>query len=215
MTDIGIEDDIYGGVAAEAADELQAEFAPVEQPSGRESKEEKPPKPVGRRKSAASLITGLWGGAGTLMANSGYNVPVGRTLKFQAPLAGTRLDDMLAHTWLDRFLQPLIGNVELMEGIGAIVAMPLLVGAINKNNALIQAPFVGDIFEQIVMASLEEMVPIEKAKKNRRKKSVKAMAELTEVFEFSEDVDPVEQIFNMIFNGTQAPPVDAPETPVE
>src|SRR4051812_2318083 len=85
-------------------------------PGERQPTERKQP-----RTPTSSLVTMIVGGAGTALIRSNYDVPVGRVLQFEAPLFGNKVDELIAHTWLDVLLQPIVKQAEKIEGLGAIV----------------------------------------------------------------------------------------------
>lgn len=150
-----------------------------------------------REPGAAALALG-WSGVGTLLIRTQVDVPVGRTLQFQADIAGETLDRLIAHTFLDRLLQPIAKNVGAMEEIGSLIALPMLVGAIERNPEA--APMLEPMLRTAVMANLTQLAPLVKKKKAEEAKFAKAVKDLDLGLE--PGADPVEAVLNAIF----APP---------
>lgn len=88
------------------------------------------PAPARARTSLTGLITRGWTRLAT--AYEHINVPVARTMAWQAPYVGVVTDDVLAGTPADKFLQPIARAETALTGIGAMIAMPFLVGAITS-----------------------------------------------------------------------------------
>lgn len=157
------------------------------------------------RSSASNLIAMAWGGVGMALVQSGTDIPVGRVLQFQAPLAGNKFDELLRDTWLDHVLQPFIKGAETVEGLGAIIMFPLLVGAYERNPSI--APFAEGILREIVSTTLVEMAPVIKAKQTKDRRAANAMKEVNEMFDIPKGADPIDAILASIFA--------MPETPME
>lgn len=175
-------------------DEAGAVF---EEPKEPKEPVERRPIPLFGRTSAADLLAFVWTGIGTGLIQSGADIPVGRVMQFQAPFAGSQLDKLIAGTWIDNLIQPLVRQAGKAEGMGAVIAMPLLVAAYERNPLL--EPVVAPILRQVVEYTLVDMAPVlqEKSKKTRR--AAKAVSDLSEVFELQAGEDPVDAVLASIF----------------
>jgi hypothetical protein len=164
---------------------------------------ERTPARQPRRKSVADLFTLVWGGAGMAMEQTLIDPPVGRVMQFQAPLAGQKFDEFIAHSWLDAILQPFVSKGDSGRQILQIVGLPLVIGLMERGQ---NNPVVMGIAHQLLEANMTELVPVIKAKKRKAEKNAEAMADLTDMFDIPEGMDPVEALFASIF----APPPDRP-----
>lgn len=174
-----------------------AERQPYEADDG---KPERAPDKHTPRASVASLVTLAWGGVGTALVQSQADPPVGRVLQLQAPLAGVRFDELIAHTWLDSILQPLAKQGDKLEGLGALILFPLLVGAAERNPAAM--PVIEPILRQVIRSTLVDMAPMLRKQKADDKKAAKAVAEMNEALDLDADTDPITAILESLF----APP---------
>lgn len=161
---------------------------------------ERPPVIHHARESAKDLITLLYGGLGTALVQTGRDVPVGRVLQFQAPLAGARFDELIANTWLDSLIQPLVRGADKVEGLGSLILFPLLIGAYERNPSI--APVAEGILRQVVRSTLVEMAPILKKRDAEDRKAARAMADLSEVMDLGDlpkGTDPIDAVLAAIF----------------
>lgn len=156
---------------------------------------ERRPRTGAKRANAGPILSLLWGGTGTLLERSGADVPVGRTLQFQAPAAGDLLDRLVANTWLDRVLQPLASKADDVEAVGALLAMPVLVAMVERSPAL--AVTLEPVLREVVAANLLNMAPVVKKKKADEKKLHDIVAELDP--ELGAADDPVGMMLAAIF----------------
>lgn len=172
------------------------------------------------RHSTDGLFTFAYGGIGTLLVQSGRDVPVGRVLQIQAPIAGPQIDRLIMGSWIDKLLQPIVKMQGTAEGIGSLIMLPLLVGAYERNPQLAAVP----VFEQIMRASIKttltDLAPTLKEQQRERQKEAKALAELHDLGEemFGDIADPearkmamsdpVGAILQMIFAGPEEPPTE-------
>lgn len=175
--------------------------------------DERKPSVHTKRASAASLISFVWGGMGMALVQSGASVPTGRVLSLQAPLAGAKLDSILMGTWLDSLLQPLVRSSEKVEGVGALVAFPLLVAMWDKNPELY--PVLYPIVRKVVESNLADMAPVLKKQQADQKKHVEAVADLSSVLEgldVPKGEDPIDALLSVIFAPVEQAP---PQEPVQ
>lgn len=159
------------------------------------------PRPLAKRTSAASLISMAYAGVGTALIQSQSDIPVGRVLQFQAPLAGNKFDELIAGTWLDTFLQPLVKQADKVEGIGALIMFPLLVGAYERNPAI--GTMVEPILREVIRANLVDMAPVIRKRASEEKRAASALGDLGEAMGMEKGADPIDAVLSSIF---AAPP---------
>src|SRR5882724_10700554 len=109
-------------------------------------------KPRGPRKSLDGVIGGAWSFLAQIMQP--INMPVARVLAVQAPVAGMVLEDALKNTVVDRLLQPLAGLQTGGEIAFALMAPPLVVGALTVK------PELAPILEPLLRRSLRSWIDI-------------------------------------------------------
>lgn len=167
-----------------------------------------PPKTKTRkaRSSTSALLAMAWGGGGSLLIRSGADVPVGRVLQLQAPMAGEILDKLVARTWVDRLLQPLAAKTDEMEALGALVLLPIVVAAAERSP---EGQALVPIMRQLVEANLVALAPVVKKQKADAAKFAAAVKDLD--LGMPEGMDPVEAILGSIF----APPPNAEPPPAQ
>lgn len=164
-----------------------------------------------RKREDASEILGMaWGGAGKGLEKADLkgikwgSYPTGRTMQVQSLVAGNYLDSVVRDTWLDRLLiQPLVRASNTAEGLGALVALPAMIYAIDKKPTLVPAvePFLRAAFYQ----TLEDIEPAIKKAEAAQEKRIKALQRTSAMFG-DEGTDPFEGFMNYIM----APPGGAP-----
>lgn len=174
---------------------------------------ERKPRASTARESAANLITLAWGGAGALLAQTGIDVPVGRTLQFQAPMAGNKIDSLLAGTFIDHWLQPIIKQTDKVEGVGSLVMMPVLVGLFERSSPEVGA-LIEPILREVISQNLVQMAPVIRKRKTQERAAAKAMKEVIDAFgdEIPKGADPIQMILQSIF---APPPGYTPPPPEE
>lgn len=84
------------------------------------------PKADRPRTPLTRLIETAWGELGGAMEH--VNIPVARTMAWQAPYVGIVTDDVLANTPADGLLQVVARAQTSLQGLGAMIAMPVVVG---------------------------------------------------------------------------------------
>jgi len=196
-----LDDALFGDdVSDDASDEaIPTERVYVDEVIDPEKEEKAPTKKAGPRTSASSLITLVWGGMGTMLIRSETDVAVGRVLQFQAPLAGNKIDELIANTWVDTVLQPFVKQAEKVEGLGAIVLFPLLVGAYERNPAI--GPMIESILSEVVSETLTAMAPVIKKKQAKEKAAAKSLQGLNEALNIPKDANPIDAVLASIFEG--------------
>lgn len=164
-------------------------------------KRQTPPRRVSAR---IPLTSGL--GQATMLAGlglirSGRDIPVGRALMFEAPLAGERLDQAIAGTFLDKLLQPIAKAAKTGKDYGGILALPIIVGIVERRPEAF--PVLRPIMEPLVLDMALEMAEMAQRTQAANERAMK-------------DVDPkvraqAEAIFASFFEGMggDAEPADA------
>lgn len=144
--------------------------------------EETPPKrirSVGTRHTTEGFFTLVYGGVGTALVHTGTDIPVGRVLQFQAPVAGSRIDEIIAGSWLDKMLQPIVRYQDKAEGAASLLLLPLLVGAYERAPQLAGFPMFEQILRKTVETSLLDMAPILKKQAADKKRAARTVSDLS------------------------------------
>lgn len=92
------------------------------------------PKVKHKRMSLAPVIGEFWGLMGSLAGR--VDVPLGRCLQMQSPVAGEILEDVVKGTIVDTALQPIARAEDKAKAVGALVLPPLVVVAIEHAQTL-------------------------------------------------------------------------------
>ena len=232
---LGAPDPDPGEIAPEIPTEIRADLEPLSPVRARRSfrewiglqpKRDKAPRRAGerapsrKREFAGDLIGTAWAGAGTFLARTGLDVPVGNTLKYQQPIAGEVLDSLWADTRFDRaILQPLARNADNAEAIVALGALPALVFLYERvpdEAKVALEPYM----ESAIRAHLVAMAPVIKKKRARDRELDKVIEDLREEGMIDPEIgnasDAVNAILHSIFTSTPpAPPAAAPEPEAE
>ena len=179
---------------------------PKEEPRAKKTNE-KPPRGVGRRVSAAGTLEDVWAAIGGVAIRTGQHAPLGRYLMWQAPAAGEMLDDALAGTFVDRrLLQPAVKTRGRLDVVAAIVGPPAIIFAIEQNPA--RAAQLIPILKSTIRSSLPSLLPAMKKAQAREEKMNKAVSEMFGD-DFPPGVDPVDMVIEQMFSGW-TPPADEP-----
>lgn len=137
----------------------------------------------------------MWTVVGMGLVRTGADVPVGNCLQFQAPIVGGIIDDAIAGTVLDKLVQPIAANGEKMKTISSVLAMPVLVAALERNPTA--APVLEPLLRMAIADHLIAMAPVIKEQRKRDAQYQKAIEELGVNAETGED--PIEAILSSIF----------------
>jgi hypothetical protein len=189
-------DDLFADVnqgAWSGEESVFTEDAPTEQPDT-ERAETAPKERKGPRVSIESLGTLGWGGMGMWLERSGADAPVGRVMQFQAPLAGSKLDNIIAGTWLDTLLQPLVKQTDKLEDLGVLIALPALIFMYERNPAI--EPFVAGFIRQVLEATILDMAPLLQKKQRKRKTAARSIGEINDLLDIDKDADPVDALLS-------------------
>ena len=99
-----------------------------------------PRAPAPQRRSAriplGAGLSQLIGALGVGLIVTGRDPGVGMALQFEAPLAGDKLDQAIEGTPVDRVLQPFARAGAAGKELGAVLALPFLVGLIERRPEL-------------------------------------------------------------------------------
>lgn len=183
------------------------ESAPQERPPWRERvwgdakrpapKSPAPARPRVKRVSTEGVWSTAWTGIGAGLVRSGYDVPVGNCLTFQAPIVGGILDEAVEGTLLDTVvLQRLAGSGERFKKVSAVLAMPLLVAALERNPAA--APVLEPLLRQVIREHIVAMAPVIKKQKRDEENYRKALADIGMASD-DDAFDPIEAVIDAIF----------------
>ncbi len=199
--------DIFGGGDDEAPPDAADLYGQGEQPGPDDgtakAQDEPSPKVHYKRESAAQWIAIAWGSAGRRLVTTGADIPVGRVMQFNAPLAGSRFDELLEGTFLDRLIQPLLRSADKAEGLGAVILLPALIGLYERRPEL--GPGIYPFARKLIETTLEDMAPVLKKERAERRKTAQTVADLSDIFEEMEipkDHDPID----FILSGLLSPP---------
>lgn len=153
-------------------------------------------RPRTRRQSTEGIWTTLWTGGGVALVRTGADVPVGNCLQFQAPIVGDILDEAIADTFLDRWLQPIAGSGERFKKVSTVLAMPVLVAALERSPGA--APILEPLLRQAIREHLVAMAPVIKARQKEEENYRKALAELG-MDPAGDGDDPIDAVIDAIF----------------
>ena len=186
------EEDSFGTDASSNGSETYTQ--PEEKP------EEVKPTPHYPRANGRDLFSWAARALGTVLIQSGKDVPVGRVVSFQAPITGKRIDSLIANTWIDTLLQPLFRKSAELEGFATIVALPLAVASMERSPAM--APMIAQAMRPLVYATFDELAPLlreEKRADRRKYRTVADDPEYKALFGLDRDDDPFEAFMTSIF----------------
>jgi hypothetical protein len=153
---------------------------------GRKTEEKVPKSPrgygKGGRQSAAKDIGDLWGWGGGKLQRIGH-VPTGRMVRFQAPVAGELLDDVLKGSMLDKVVvQRLVaarGKLDMLLAVfGPVVLTWRLEQAIAGGASAAQIEGLQFLLTETVRNSVPVMVPAMKKVRKRTEAENAAMADM-------------------------------------
>jgi hypothetical protein len=215
MTDT-LTGDLFANASEETVDGSIFEGDSEEQQPTPESPykgETKKPDRHASRVSGESILGYGWIGLGSYLVNKRIDPPVGRVLQLQAPLAGKAIDDIIAGTFIDRILQPIFAKSEQLEGFGALIALPILVGLIERKPEM--APMVMGPLHEVLGQTLIDLAPTLRKKATKQRAAARAI-DLNEAFDIPRGADPIEAIlqgfiFQDIVMEQEQPVADNPQ----
>jgi hypothetical protein len=167
-------------------------------------KEKVPPKVLKERYSGENFLAYGAVAAGTLLVSRKIDPPVGRCLQLEAPLLGQKIDAVIAGTFLDRLLQPLFKSSEAFEDLGALLALPALVGLMERKPEW--TPILMEPLSQSLGSVLEQAAPLIRKRKTKQRSYARSMSDISDAFDIPRGADPIEAILRgFIFQDMQAP----------
>lgn len=148
---------------------------------------EKAPKPprgyAGKRLSAAKDIGDLVGWAGGGLQRIGH-VPTGRMVRFQAPITGELVDDLVKGTRFDKtVVQRLVATRAKIDVLAAVFGPTVLVWQMEKavaSGSQAQVDMIGGLLRASIRDSLPVLLPAARRVRAREAKTNAEMAELLE-----------------------------------
>ncbi len=156
--------------------------------------------PRRRRKSTEGIWQLLWTGVGRGLIYTRADIPVGNVMSFQGPVVGPILDKAIAGTFVDTLLQPLAGAGERFEDVSDVVALPALIGIMERAPQL--APALEPLVRKAIRRHLVEYARMAKAQKKADAEYAKALEDLGMA---PEGNDPVDGILAQIWAGVETP----------
>jgi hypothetical protein len=119
--------------------------------TGRKSSSEK------RTRTPVDKFAGkLWEWAAS--ATEHFNVPVARCMAWQSPYVGLMAEETIRGTVVDKILQPIVRSEEKVTTLAAVIAMPIIVGALQNPANQPDAGLLGVARYQVLSRALEECV---------------------------------------------------------
>lgn len=157
------------------------------------------PRPRAKRVSTEGLWTTAWTGIGAGLVRSGYDIPVGNCMTFQAPVVGGILDEAVEGTILDTVvLQRLAGSGDRLKKVTAVLAMPVLVAALERNPAA--APMLEPLLRQVIREHIVAMAPVIKRQKREEEQYRKALVDIGMATDDEPGgFDPIDAVLDAIF----------------
>ena len=116
--------------------QAEPEAAPEKPASPKRSHRPSPPKRISARIPLGAGLAQLISALGVGLAVTGRDPAVGMALQFEAPIAGDKLDAVIQGTVADRFVQPLARAGKAGAAAGSVIALPFLVGLIERRPEL-------------------------------------------------------------------------------
>lgn len=209
----------------------KAKGAPAE-PKATKEKPPKPPRgyPKGGRLSAAATIGDIWGFGGGQLQRVGH-VPTGRMARFQAPVAGELLDEIVKGTTLDKVvIQRIVAGRSTIDTLYALFGPLVFTWQLEKALAAGNAQgveFLEDRLKECIRDGLPIMLPAMKKVRKRERETNAAMADLLDGDDLAAmgvdivdgkpvdattgaAVDVADVFVSMLFTDWEAPPAPPP-----
>lgn len=157
----------------EVVDKLfNKEDTPPDKPLYKEDGKPPPDRKAGPRASGEDIIGGAVAILGTTLVNRRIDPPVGRIVQLQAPITAKKVDVLIANTFIDKLLQPLFKKTDQLEGLGAVVGLPILIGLFERRPEM--GPILWGPMEDLMGATLEELGKSARAQKAKRRRAFKS-----------------------------------------
>jgi hypothetical protein len=170
-----------------------------QEPAAKEPEPRTPPKRTPPQRKMARIDTGpglswLLGLGGTGLIVSGKDPAVGRAISFEAPVAGSKIDQMITGTIFDRLVaQPIARAGKVGVDLGAVLAIPMLVGLIERRPELypvlepILKPMVVEMYIEVQEASGRAKARLEAAVKKGGGEKIDADQIMADLFGWAEE----------------------------
>lgn len=178
----------------------------------KEPKPKGPGRPRTRRTSAEPILRGGWGLVGAGLIRTGVDIPVGRALQYQAPIAGEVLDRFLAGGWLDRVaLQPLATRSDELELVAALFGFPLAIAAYERAPDEIRV-VLEPVIVELVRLHISAMAPVLAKRRKREQELERTLDEMKAAGVIDDELGGVDEVVSAIVNGLFArEPAPEPE----
>lgn len=184
-------------------DALERDRAPKPTPAPPKARApRRAPTPPKLSRARASLGSALGQGvtlAGVGLQMSGRDIPVGRALMFEGPIAGEKLDLLIAGTWIDNLLQPIVRAGGAAKDLGSVLALPVLVGLIERRPNLF--PILQPLLASLVTDLAVQLAQSEAAAQQRIKEAAKVNPAIQRR---------AEELMNSLMESMFGPPPEAP-----
>jgi|SRR5215469_1025310 len=210
-TEDEIKDGLFNMTQEPVGDSTPFEEEAPEQPYGDFKEETVPPKKQAARVKGDDVLSYLALGAGTLLVNRRIDPPVGRCLQLEAPLIGVQIDKVIAGTFIDKLLQPLFSKGEMLEELGAVLALPIFVAMIERKPEW--TPLLIEPLGQALGKVLEDTAPLIRKKKTSQRRYARSMSDISDAFDIPRGADPIDAILKgFIFQDTFEQETEEPVT---
>ena len=160
-------------------------------------KEKEKPQRHSARASGESVLTTIVTIGGSVLVNRRIDPGVGRVLQLESPLLAQRIDKAIAGTFLDKILQPLFRKGDDLEGLGAALALPIMVGVIERKPELY--PMMEPMMEEIIGTVLEEVAPLVRKSKTKRRAAARTLTDINDAFDIPRGEDPIKAVMGFLF----------------
>lgn len=159
----------------------------------------------GGRTSLAPAGSALWGLAAMGAAKAG-DPAVSTALAIQAPMAGGVLDRAIKGTFLDKLVQPMVGEADRYAEIGSLLAFPLVVGMVERQPG---NPMLTTILDMLIEQNLLALAEAVVVKEQKAAKLENVGAKLSELG-MDLGPDPIAGVKAILFPQFTQPPQEVP-----
>lgn len=180
----------------------------------------KRPTPAPKRVPLDDTLGGLYGVIGSSLMPQ-VSVLAARGMVLQAPAAGAVLDKLIAGTFVDKAAQKYAGKAKDAKGVGALLGLPVLLFAIEKQPAMLTQPAIQQMLRSVVKENLVGMIAA-KAKEQADDRKIAEMAaevgmELTQTAPDGTKIELVDQLIGELLEPLfrQGPPQEPDDTASE
>lgn len=179
-------------------------------PTKSDFKEDKYSPPKRGRESGEKIFGAALIGVGAILVNRRIDPPVGRVLQFESPLAAKKIDDAIAGTIIDRLLQPLFRKSDDIEGLGAVLGLPILVGIYERRPEM--APVLEPMLYEVMGVMMDQLAPVMRKEKTKQRRTARSLADMSETFNLPPGTkDPIAAILGGFIFQDMVPPEEGEE----